>query len=168
MSPTPVLFYRYMKFLSKIWKLFALLLAQGAPQLIAKAKLGSHSRSRIVYFFNVWGSSKESDWDRRMFWWFFEKFSSLISELHSLRPPLRPPRRGPRPPLRTTLITLLHSLRKFSSKSSKIRDLTHFFWDPHVEKIKMRISYIRFSLFWTFNFEMQNHELGFLKGCSWF
>ena len=30
-------------------------------RLIAKAKLGSHPRSRVVHFFNVWGSSKESE-----------------------------------------------------------------------------------------------------------
>ena len=69
------------------------------------------------------------------------EFSTLVSELHSLRPPVRPPRkRGPRPPLRTTLITLLHSVQKFSSKSSKIQNITDFFEISLVHKLKSRIS----------------------------
>ena len=57
--------------------------------LIARAKLGSHFRSR-----RVWGSSKTSCEIAGLFDDFVARFSSLISELHSLRPPLRPPLKG--------------------------------------------------------------------------
>ena len=48
-------------------------------------------------FSTVWGSSKISCEIAGLFDDFVARFSSLISELHSLRPPLRPPQRGPRP-----------------------------------------------------------------------
>ena len=47
--------------------------------------------------FQQWGSSKTSCEIAGLFDDFVARFSSLISELHSLRPPLRPPQRGPRP-----------------------------------------------------------------------
>ena len=65
--------------------------------LIARAKLGSHFRSRRVQFFNSLGIIKKSCEIAGLFDDFVARFSSLISELHSLRPPLRPPQRGPRP-----------------------------------------------------------------------
>ena len=38
--------------------------------LIARAKLGSHFRSRRVQFFNSLGIIKNKLWDRRIVWWF--------------------------------------------------------------------------------------------------
>ena len=47
------------RFMLQIYKASTFILS--IARLIAKAKLGSHPRSRVVHFFNVWGSSKESE-----------------------------------------------------------------------------------------------------------
>ena len=97
--------------------------------LIARAKLGSHFRSRRVQFFNSLGIIKNKLWDRRIVWWFcsqifFAHFGASFASSSAAATP-----KGTPTLLRTTLITLLHSLRKSGYKIIKQScDLTTYFW----------------------------------------
>ena len=63
---------RFQNFIFKIRvrNFYNQILGNQQVNLIARAKLGSHFRSRRVQFFNNLGIIKNKLWDRRIVWWF--------------------------------------------------------------------------------------------------
>ena len=85
-------------------------------------------------FSTFWGSSKISCEITGLFDDFVARFSSLISELHSLRPPLRPPLKGTPAFAPDSAHYAPTFATKICLKIIKNPGSHNFFWDPQCWK----------------------------------
>ena len=88
-------------------------------------------------FSTVWGSSKRSCEITGLFDDFVARFSSLISELHSLRPPLRPPLKGTPAFAPDSAHYAPTFATKICLKIIKNPGSHNFFWNPQCWKIDL-------------------------------
>ena len=102
--------------------------------LLARAKLGSHLRSRSVQFFNILGIIKNKLWDHRIVWWFcsqifFAHFGASFASSSASATPKGDPGLAP---------DYAHYAPTFATKIClkiiKNPGSHNFFWDPHCWK----------------------------------